>query len=370
MRTSLHLIMMTLPKSFIRQVADRMACGLAIILRTSFQFFETANEWAFMGDTLDSLAQYTTARVFVFDGIASTVEYALSSSGASEEDSNAGTSSVNGDAPTLTTEACTCLARILIRFMLGFYQNDLSLSLPAMLCLEKVYGQKVELLVKEQQELQEGSAPANISDPLTKAPDAELWQNYAVAIYSVCRSTDAESSLHAADCYERVILRTAIDQIPDEKWIAIVYLMVNKQPPVVAERSRANAFSLLTKAMGHILPVLSHNPDNKEDLEDLVSSAAGLAGENLRLGRRGRVSPVFEKTRQALTDLSNRMVTDDWKGEKEFSAWASETLLSELEKVGAAGASLKNQEAVKPSNDSPPAETTEATETEVTADGE
>jgi hypothetical protein len=96
-----------------------------------------------------------------------------------------------------------------------------------------------------------------------------------------------------------------------------------------------------------VLPELSHRPDNREDLVDLINSTASLAAENLRQGRRGKVSPLFAKTLQNVTDLSNHMITDEWKGESQFSAWASETLLSELEKVGAAGASLKNQAAVK-----------------------
>ena len=74
---------------------------------------------------------------------------------------------------------------------------------------------------------------------------------------------------------------------------------------------------------------------------------AGLAEDNLRHGRRGSVSPLFEKTVQTVTYLSNHMQTDDFKGDKEFGAWASEILSAELEKVGAAGATLKNQAAVQ-----------------------
>ena len=109
---------MALPRSFIKEIADRMACGLAIILRASFHFFETANEWAFVGDTLDVLAHYKNARVFVFDGIASTVEYAIPAADAKLNES------VENDRPLLSKLACAAIARILIRFVLGFYQND------------------------------------------------------------------------------------------------------------------------------------------------------------------------------------------------------------------------------------------------------
>ena len=141
--------MMTLPRPFIRAIADRMACGLAIILRASFQFFDS-QEWSFMGDTLDALANYSSSRVFVFDGIASTVEFSLPNL---ENDSHRGLSEEgcsDCERPKLSKEACVALSRILIRFVLGFYQNDLSLSVPAMLCLEKVYRHKVMLMLHEQ----------------------------------------------------------------------------------------------------------------------------------------------------------------------------------------------------------------------------
>jgi hypothetical protein len=134
-----------------------------------------------------------------------------------------------------------------------------------------------------------------------------------------------------------------------------------------ADLSRSNTFVLLGNMPMRILPYLSRkqrapeddNNDKEddndvdddwvdgEDLSDLVRQTASLAGENLRHGRRGRVSALFEKTLQTVTYLSNHMQTDEWKGDKEFGMWASETLLAELEKVGAAGASLQNQNATR-----------------------
>ena len=133
-----------------------MACGLAIILRASFHYFETPNEWTFMGDTLDMLANYHAARGFVFDGIASTVEYSLPSPpddvGNNDHLTSESASTLTFEQtvksedrenrqvqeqedveqpPPLSKDACTALTKILIRFVLGYYQNDLSLSLPA-----------------------------------------------------------------------------------------------------------------------------------------------------------------------------------------------------------------------------------------------
>ena len=353
LRASLHLLMMVLPKMFIQEVSDRMACGLAIILRSSYHFFVTPNDWAFMGDTLDTLAHHNAARVFVFDGIASTVEYALPHMDGLDEprgngikDGDSGDESTNedeGDRPSLSREACNALSRILIRFVLGFYNNDTTLPIPAMLCLEKVYRHKTELSIQEEKETEQAN-----SDPSAVAPDKEFWQNVAVAFYSASRSIEPNISTHGAECFQRIIIATSVDEIPDDKWIAILYLMVNKQPPLVAVESRGNTFWIIGQLLAHVLPDLSHRAENRDDLVDIVTSVAALAQENLRQGRRGTVSPLFEKTLQTVTYLSNHMMTDDWTGEPEFSAWASETLLTELERVGAAGASLRNQAAIKP----------------------
>lgn len=284
-----------------------------------------------MGDTLDMLANQSAARIFVFDGIASTVEYAIPGEG-----------STNG-APPLSKEASSALSKILIRFVLGFYQNDVRLSVPAMLALEKLYHHRVYQKVTASDKYEKGT------DPLTVVPDREAWQNLTVALYSVARSSDPEVSRHGTGCFKRVVLRTSMDQISEEKWIAILYLMVNKQPPTGADVSRSNVFCLLGEMLAKTLPILSKDPENLEDLSDLITQVANLAGENLRTGRRGTSSILFEKTLQTVTELSNQMQSqsESWGGDKEFIEWASETLIHELEKVGAAGAAYKNQQAVQ-----------------------
>jgi hypothetical protein len=324
---------------------------MAIILRTNFQYFETPNEWAFMGDTLDMLAQHDKARVFVFDGIASTVEYTLPPSDTSAQ-AECLRGPDHGQLPELSIEACTALSRILFRFILGFYKNDYSLNVPAMLCLEKLYRRRVELVLEDEAALREtDDSKSEAIDPSSAAPDKELWQNLAVAIYSCCRSTDPEVSQHGCECFQRVILHTQVSQIPDEKWIAVLYLIVNKQPPMVAFESRMNCFSILGQLLNRVVPTLSNNPDNRDDLFDLVSSLASLAADNMLSRRRGSVSPLFEVTLQTVTYLSNHMRTPEWIGDPEFSSWASEALLSELEKAGAVGGpSIKSQNGVQPAD--------------------
>jgi len=346
-----------------------MACGLAIILRASFHFFETSNEWTFMGDTLDMLANYSAARGFVFDGIASTVEYALPSPPDDVESEHLTTESASTltfehqkeedndglqvqqhqdpseQPPPLSKDACLALTRILIRFVLGFYQNDLSLALPAMLCLEKVYRNLVSLLVPKEA-IADGKENGE-ENPSTeggggKVPDKDLWQNVVVSVYSVCRSIDEESSRCGMECYSRLMDETDVDEVPDDKWLAILYLMVNKQPPLTADVSRANAFIVLGQVLMMVLPPLSHRSENWEDLTDLIQQIAGVAEENLREGRQGSVSPLFKNTVETVTECANLMMSADFDGDKEFSTWASETLLAELEKFGALGGTINN----------------------------
>ena len=283
-----------------------------------------------MGDTLDLLANYNSSRVFVFDGIASTVEYALPNSESQHDLKDSDNENENTeDRPQLSAEATAVLSRILTRFVLGFYQGDVSLIVPAMLCLEKVYRHKVALLCQEQ--VKNGEPTVSGIDPLSAVPDKDLWQNVAVAVYSVCRSPDPEASRDGVECYRRIILRTAVDQISDDKWIAIMYLMVSKQPPTLAEVSRGNTFSILSNMLMKVLPAISYSEENREDLEDLVRQTAALAEENLRHGRRGT---LFDSTLETLGDLSNQIVSDEFGGDKVFNAWASETFLKELERVG------------------------------------
>lgn len=311
-----------------------MACGLAIILRASFHLFESHTDWALMGDTLDTLAHYESSRVFVFDGIASTVEFAL----LQIDDANFEARDDKGCRPSLSKEACDGLSRILIRFVLGFYQNDTSLAVPAMLCLEKVYRRRVEILVEK------SDTPSK--DSKGRVPDQNFWQNVAVAVYSVCRSQDLKVSSDAIKCYRRLVVQAHVDDITDEKWIDILFLMVSKQPPISADTSRGQAFALLSQVMGHVVAKLSHNLEFRDDLVDLFQQFASLAQDNLRQGRRGTVSSLFEQTMQSVTDLNNLITGGQWNGEVEFGAWASETLLAELERVGAAGAAWQNAKAV------------------------
>jgi hypothetical protein len=342
-----------------------------------------------MNDMLDGLAHYEMSRVFVFDGIASTVEYAMpkfksnrnlpstSSRGFAGTESEVVVASYESDSsqtPTnLSAEACTVLLRILTRFVMNYYSGDQSLIIPAMLCLEKVYRRKVELLLaQDKQQYLSTNNVVNIDrmvlknvTPSTSActyeggdvvPDPDLWQNVTVALYSVCRSSDPEASTVATQSLERILLRLhprALRQIQGSTWITLLYLMVQKQPTVVSETSRSNTFSILGQLLVNIVPTLlirSHAHDNstnnaeeeetdedyRTDLEDLLLQFSALAMENIqsvctgtanilrepkdprgnyhRNGRRvGEVSSaLLETTVRIITYICHKIVFDDY----------------------------------------------------------
>jgi hypothetical protein len=192
-------------------------------------------------------------------------------------------------------------------------------------------------------EEEEGSIDQNT---LVEAiPDKDLWQNVAVAFYSVCRSTDPIISREGSDCFQRFVMSTEVESLPDDKWIAILFLIVAKQPPVAAHETRINTCSILCKVLLMTVGHLSKDKDNWEDLTDVITQMADVLRENLQEGRNGMVRPLFESTLQAVTFLSNHMVSSEFGGSDEYGQWASETLLTELEKFGAAGGVKRNIEA-------------------------
>ena len=324
-----------------------MSCGMAIFLSQKFPLFDSDEEWNYVADMLDRLAHFGAGRGFIFDGIANAVESQLAPS------------SQKGDAKNeLTYEGSSVLSRLLIRFIFGNYENDMSLVVPAMMCLENLYRHMAILKRSaESDDDEEGSVdentPVEVPDKETsvevpdketsvEVPDKELWQNVAVAFHSVCRSTDPNVSRQGSDCFQRFVMSTGIESIPDDKWIAILFLIVNKQPPVAAHDTRVNTCAILCKVLLMTVGHLSNCKENWEDLTDIITQTADVVGENLREGRNGTVSPLFQSTLQAITFLSNHMVSSEFGGNEEYGQWASETLFAELGKVGALGGSLSN----------------------------
>ena len=338
LRSSLYLVALLPQDSFVKFVSDRMACGLAIIVRSSYYYFKGQDEWKFLGDTFDDLSNFELARGLVFDGIASTIEYAIPPNPTKDLDAY---EAKLKEKPALSIPACNALQRNLFKYIYGAYHKDFSLCVPAMLCLEKVYRHLslMLLILKKNDKARDPSAPVGT------VPDVDLWHRVAVALYSVCGSLDVEASKHGWECFQRVVLSTVVDDVPDEKWIAFLTLISSKYPPVTAEVSRVNTFSVFGQLMIRVLPSLTQRQKNWKPLTDITKNFAVLADENLRDGR--SIKALFEYTLQTVTFLSNKMASPDFAGDKRYSAWASETLLTVLEKNGAGGGASKNKALTK-----------------------
>ena len=84
------------------------------------------------------------------------------------------------------------------------------------------------------------------------------------------------------------------------------------------------------------MPELSNQKEHWSELEEWTIMVASMVSENLRYGR---ATPLFETTVQTVTNVVNVMTMSGFKvGEGvNFCAWVGETLLYELEKVGACG---------------------------------
>mmetsp|Transcript_12572 Transcript_12572/g.14372 ORF Transcript_12572/g.14372 Transcript_12572/m.14372 type:complete len:534 (-) Transcript_12572:161-1762(-) len=362
--TSLNLLM-DLPANVLRYIADRIACGMAIFFSQNFVFIETSKEWSFFGDMMDRLAFFGPGRGFVFDGIANTVEsqQSLMSYCTTDDDDNYNTY-YTGDTDQrkpLSLEGSHIITKLLLKFIFGKYQKDMSFCIPAMICMDNLYRHIIMLrrMIKtttttttttevNDAKSKNDEDDKNLSQSSNSSDDStfqELWKNIVIAFYSVCRNSDPEKTDRATDCFQRLVSSTEVESISDETWLTILHLVVMKQPTVQTEVARLNCCEIFIKILLATVAHLSRNHENWEDLTDIINRMTLIIGENLREGRKGAVSPLFESTRQSITFLSNYMISEDFKGNKEYGAWTSESLLSELEKVGAGGGSSKNMAA-------------------------
>lgn len=319
---------------FIGKIADRMACGLAIILRSMYFLFKSPEEWKFFGDSFDVLAQYTEGRLLVFDGMASTIEFAVPEfpKGDNEDIGIEEYEDILEEKKTLSFAACAALQSVMFKFIYGSYKKDTTFALPAMVCIERTYKHMVKLLLIRQ----------FTKDPdadLESVPDKDLWYRVSMAMYSVCAASDAKTSeagLHTAR--RHMITSIFMEEIPDAKWKSLLQTMIAKQPPLVDMSSRVNAFSLIGQLMIRLFPIMTRRKANWKDLTEITKSIILIADENLRAGKEGgkATRSLYVFTVKIVTELANQLSSPAFGGEKRYCAWASETFAKVLDKWGAA----------------------------------
>jgi hypothetical protein len=341
LKASLKLLPAFPTDSFIGRIADRMACGLAIILRSMYYQFKSPEEWKFFGDSFDVLAQYSVGRTLVFDGIASTIEFAVPEF-PKDETEDIGIEEYEDileEKKTLSLPACKALQRVLFKFIYGAYKKDVTFNLSAMVCLERTYMHMTKLIMIHQSH----------KDPdadLETVPDKDLWYRVAIATFSVCASPDEKASLEGMTAARRhIIFSIFMEEISDEKWITLLKTMISRQPSIGNVTCRVNTFSLLGQMMIRLFPIMTRREKNFKALTQITKDIIIIADENLKAANEGGKERRNLKivTVKIVTEIVNELSSPTFLGDRRYSAWASETFVKLLTTWGALGGLAKNR---------------------------
>lgn len=286
--------------------------------------YKSPDDWRFTGDIFDILAMYKSARGLTFDGIASTIEFAIPDM--PDDDLEAYGAAIK-DKPTLSLLATAQLQRVLFKLAHSTYENDRTLAVPAMVCIEKTYKHMVQLSLIKQ----------NHEDPdadLESVPDKEVWYRVALALYSVCCSPNNEVSKQGFEaCQRHMVSGIFMEEVPDDKWIGVLKAITTKQPPISSPLSRINTFSLLGQMMVRLFPIMSVREKNWKDLTEVTKNAIIISDENMQNSYKGE--PMFNYTVKIVANIYTQMASPNFGGEKRYCSWASDAFKKALEKNGA-----------------------------------
>jgi hypothetical protein len=318
-------------------IADRTACGLAIIWRNSFFFFKSPDDLKFVGDIFDMLACFRLGRGLTFDGMASTIEFALPDPSITNileyEDKLK-------EKPTLSIPSCATLQRVLFKYVYGAYEKDFTLTIPAMVCIEKTYKHMVQLMLINKK----NDPHRNRDDELPSVPDVDLWHRLAVALYSMCNNPNEGISKHGLEGCQRHVFIPDVTEIPDKRWISLLDTMISKQAPLSAGMSRINSLSVIAQLMVQLFPTMTTREDNWKVLTEITKQVVIIADENMdkRRSAGSDSAIVFDLTVTIVTHLSNQLASPKFGGERRYCKWASDSFLKVLEKNGAAGGTTEH----------------------------
>jgi len=118
-----------LPDSFVREVSDRLACGMAIILRVSNHKVLKLHEWELLGNLLGRGTYYEKSWRYALDGIASFTEQFICPSSSDSVDEN-------GE-KVVPLQGVTVLTDILLNFVSGGFPKGTAL-IDALSCLQRL----------------------------------------------------------------------------------------------------------------------------------------------------------------------------------------------------------------------------------------
>lgn len=338
---SLNLIA-TLPGSYTSAISDRIGCGAAIILRSRFYLFDdNTDDWSTIKCLLDLASQDKPGRGFVFDGIASvidSIDYAVPS----PNDAEGFSTDENNSDVQLSKYGVEVMASLLLKFMNGSYEDDLSYKVPSMTYIRKVYSFSQHFSDKTH------------SDNLSASNNAHLHENefeiMITAIYNdACLSQDETIAKKGFESLQGMVVSTRVDSLPVSKWCAFLQMVASNPPTIESQEARIGSLYLISRLFLTLMPELSNQKENWSELEDWTIRVASIVSENLRFGR---ATPLFETTVQTVTNVVNVMTMSGFNvGEGvNFCAWVGETLLFELEKVGACGGANSTMAASREKN--------------------
>ena len=221
------------------------------------------------------------------------------------------------------------MASLLLKFMNGGYQGDLSYKVPSMSYIKTVYSFS-----------QHFSDRAN-GDGNSANHDAHLQENefekLITAIYNdACLSRDGVTAKRGFESLQGLVDSTRVDSLPVAKWFMFLRMVTANPPDITNQDARISSLSLIGRLFLTLMPELSNQKENWPELEEWTLSVAPIVCDNLQAGR---ATPLFETTVQTVTNVVNVMSMSGFhEGEGvNFCAWVGETLLHELEKVGASG---------------------------------
>lgn len=343
LQTSLSLIS-TFPRPFLARIADRAACGLAIIWRSSFSLFESPKDLKLISDMFNTLGSFQLGRGLILDGIASTIEFTLPDPSITNileyEDKVK-------EKKTLSILACAALQGVSCKFMNGAFEDDLSLALPGMMCVEKLYNHVVQLMLIDEK----NDKTLGPDHELSSVPHLELWYSTAVALYAVCANPEEAISKKGLDSCQRHIFNIDLTEVSDKKWTVLINTMIKKQPPIQSTMSRVNTLSTIAQAMIKLFPGMTSREENWKELTELTKKVVIIADENM--ANRGSTAVLFDYTVTIVSHLAAQLGSPKFGGEKRYCKWASDSFSKILDKNGVERANKISATEDNPDDDEP-----------------
>lgn len=328
LQTSLSYVS-ALPNAFLAHIADRMACGMAIIWRSSFNLFNSPKDLKLIEDSFNKLADFPLGRGLIFDGIASTIEFTIP-----DDSSFANILEYEErvrETESLSVPASVTIARVLLNYIHGTSETDSPLVVPAMVCVKKVYNHVVQLTLINKK----NDPNRNPNEELPSVPDLDIWYSVSVAYYEVCINPDEDISNKGLEACQKHVLVSDLTEIPDSKWTNFINIMIKKQPPLSCSMPRVNSLSMIAQLMIKLFPIMTQRESNWKALTEITKKVVEISHENMK--RRRSPDVLFDLTSTIVSHLSDQLASPKFGGERRYCKWSSELFSKVLLKNGATG---------------------------------